>query len=114
LAHDVRPAAQSLGARGCADCHATDSSIYFGTVQARGPVEAASGLSKAAWELRGDNKTVASIFASSFVFRPLLKYIAFGSALIVLAVLTNYGLLGLSAITGKSRSKQNSPDKGPA
>ena len=113
LAHDVRPAAQSLGSRGCADCHATDSSIYFGTVQARGPVEAASGLSKAAWELRGDNKTVASIFAFSFVFRPLLKSVAFGSALIVLAVLTNYGLLGLSAITGKLRSKQNPPDKGP-
>ena len=48
------------------------------------------GLSKAAWELRGENKLLASTFASTFLFRPMLKYITFGSAAIVLAVLVNY------------------------
>ncbi len=108
LAHDVRPASQSLGARGCADCHSSDAPLYFGTVLARGPVDAQSGVSKAAWELRGDDKRVASTFAASFVFRPILKYVTFGSAIIVLGVLLNYGLLGLSAITGKCRSDSNS------
>lgn len=32
LAHDVRPAAQSLGVRGCTDCHAAGAPFFFGTV----------------------------------------------------------------------------------
>ena len=77
-------------------------------VLARGPVDPARGLSKTAWELRGENKTVVSTFASTFALRPLLKCIAFASAIIVLGVLVNYGLLGLSAITAKTRSDSNS------
>ena len=52
-------------------------------------------------------------FAFSFVFRPMLKVISFGAALIVLGVLVNYGLLGLGAMTGKGRSRQapSTPDE---
>jgi hypothetical protein len=110
LGHDVRPANQALGARGCADCHSTDSPMYFATIQARGPVEPGSSLSKATWDLRGDSKLLASTFASSFIFRPMLKCLSFGSAFIVLGVLLNYGLLGLNAITSQNRgSKKASP-----
>ena len=99
LAHDVRPAAQALGARGCADCHASDSPMYFATVAARGPVELTNGSSKEMWEMRGDDKTAASFFAFTFHFRPLLKIIVFAAALVVLGVLLQYGLQAL----GKSR-----------
>jgi hypothetical protein len=61
------------------------------------------------WELRGDSKVLASTFAFSFVFRPMLKCLSFGSAFVVLGVLVNYGLLGLGAITGKARSIQARP-----
>ena len=111
LAHDVRPASQSLGARGCADCHANDSPIYFGAIPARGPVDAARGVIKTAWELRGENKMVISTFATTFVLRPMLKIIAFGSAIVVLSVLLTYGLLGLSVITRKAGGNKN-PDPG--
>jgi len=103
LAHDVRPAAQAAGARGCADCHSSDSPIYFGTILARGPVDPTNGVSRAMWELRDDSKRVASTFAFTFVLRPMLKYVTFGSAIIVLGVLVNYGLLGIGALTGQSR-----------
>ena len=106
LAHDVRPASQALGARGCADCHASDAPLYAGAILARGPVELKSGVSRAAWELRHDNLEMASTFAFTFVFRPMLKYITFGSAFIVLGVLINYGLLGLGAVTGNGRGKK--------
>lgn len=112
LAHDVRPASQAAGAKGCADCHSSDAPIYFGTILARGPLEPKSGLSKAMWELRGDNKTLASTFASTFAFRPMLKYVSFGSAALVLGVLVNYGLLGLGAITGRARSQRPPPARG--
>jgi hypothetical protein len=103
LAHDVRPANQSLGARGCADCHSADAPIYFANVAARGSVESKPPVSRAMWEFRGDNKQLASAFAFTFVFRPMLKYISFGSAAIVLGVLLNYSLLGLGALTDKKR-----------
>ena len=106
LAHDVRPASQALGARGCGDCHSIEAPVYFGNVLARGPVEPKNGVTKEMWELRGENKLVASTFASSFVLRPMLKYVTFGSAAVVLGVLVNYGLLGLSAVTNRERSRE--------
>jgi hypothetical protein len=109
VAHDVRPARQALGAKGCADCHSEDSPIYFATVLARGPIEPAKGLHKEAWELRGDDKTWAESFAFTFHFRPLLKCIVFGAALIVLAVLAHYGLRGVGAITAAVSAKKPLP-----
>jgi hypothetical protein len=109
LAHDVRPAAQALGARGCADCHSSDAPIYFGTIVARGPVDPTNGLSKKTWEMRGEDKTVPSFFAFTFKFRPLLKWIVFGAAFIVLAVLAHYGLRGVGAITAAAAARKTPP-----
>jgi hypothetical protein len=109
LAHDVRPAAQALGARGCADCHSIDSPMYFATIVARGPVDPTNGLRKGIWEMRGDDKTVASVFAYTFNFRPLLKCIVLGAAFIVLAVLAHYGLRGVGAITAPAPAKKAPP-----
>ena len=101
LAHDVRPASQALGATGCAECHSSDAPVYFSSVVARGPVSLASGVSKGMWELRGDDKTLVSTFAFTFIFRPMLKIITFGSALIILAVLVNHALAGIDALAKK-------------
>src|SRR5579883_3280900 len=79
-------------------------------IAARGPVDIGAGVHKAMWELRGDDKSVFSTFAYTFTFRPMLKIICFSAALVVLAVLVNFGLLGIGAITGRTRSKQ-SPDE---
>ena len=111
LAHDVRPARQALGARGCADCHSSEAPIYLGAIAARGPVAAANGVSKAMWELRGDDKTVFTLFAWSFTLRTMLKVICLASALVVLGVLVNYCLLGIGALTGRERSRQASSDR---
>lgn len=107
LAHDVRPARQALGARGCADCHSSEAPIYLGAIAARGPVDAASGLTKAMWELRGDDKAVFATFAYSFLFRPWLKIICFTCAFVVLCVLAGFGLLAVNAITGRARARQS-------
>jgi hypothetical protein len=99
LAHDVRPARQAIGARGCSDCHSSDSPIYFGAITPRGPVDSTGGLRKAMWELRGDDRTVASTFAFTFNFRPWLKVICFAAAFVVLWVLVYYGLRGVGLVT---------------
>ena len=46
IAHDVRPAAQSLGVRGCEDCHSTDSPFFFGKVLVDSTVEGKGGVFK--------------------------------------------------------------------
>jgi hypothetical protein len=106
LAHDVRPAGQSLGVRGCADCHASDSPIYFGPVTSRGPVVAENAITQPMWALRGDNKALASTFAFTFTFRPMLKCITFASASVIGAVLLAFGLAGLyTRLNGRDPQK---------
>jgi hypothetical protein len=109
LAHDVRPARQALGAKGCADCHAGDSTAFFGTVVARGPVAPNAGVSHEMWALRDENKPWIQAFALAFVFRPWLKIVVFAAALVVLAVLTHYGLRGLGAVTAAVSNKKSGP-----
>jgi hypothetical protein len=105
LAHDVRPARQALGAKGCADCHSSDSPAFFGKELARGPVEPDKGVSREMWELRGENKTWIEAFAFTFKFRPWLKCIVFGAAFLVLVVLLHYALRGVGAITAVNSTK---------
>jgi hypothetical protein len=78
--------------------------MYFAAVAARGPVEATNGLSKEMWEMRGDDKSVASFFAFTFHFRPLLKCIVFAAAFVVLCVLVHYGLRGVGVLTSHEPS----------
>ena len=44
IAHNVRPAAQSLGARRCEDCHSPEASFFFGKVCVDSPVQAKDGV----------------------------------------------------------------------
>jgi hypothetical protein len=43
IAHDVRPAAQSLGVRNCEDCHSPDLPFFFGKVQVDSPIKGKAG-----------------------------------------------------------------------
>ncbi|MGE5611568.1 MAG: multiheme c-type cytochrome [Bacillota bacterium] len=103
MAHDVRPASQALGARGCADCHSTDSPIFFGQVTAQGPISQQVSLTKTMFELRNDNGLLAKLFALSFYFRTMLKVISFSSATILAGLLGFYGLRGLSWVSSRLR-----------
>ncbi|HJP35459.1 MAG TPA: hypothetical protein QF901_05665 [Gammaproteobacteria bacterium] len=58
LAHDVRPAAQSLGAKSCTDCHAKDAPFFFGEVRALGPLKTAAAVVTPARALQGEDAPV--------------------------------------------------------
>lgn len=99
LAHDVRPARQALGAKGCADCHGLESPAFFGTTIARGPVTLTNGVSRQMWEMRGEDKTWIQAFALGFEVRPWFKGFLIAMGAIVLAVLVHYSCQGVGAIT---------------
>jgi len=87
LAHDVRPAQQSLGWSGCKDCHSGGSDFFFARVQGAGPL-----LTKAV-ERRGANRFMELgrplqwFFGLSFTARPFLKIVLAVCSLILAALL---------------------------
>jgi hypothetical protein len=98
IAHNVRPAAQSLGIRYCTDCHATDAPFFFGEVEVDTPVEADRDSVKKMVEFQDISSCYAWAFAASFVFRPWLKVVALGSCGLLGLILLIYGLKALACV----------------
>ncbi len=98
IAHNVRPAAQSLGVRYCTDCHATDAPFFFGDVTIDSPIVAERDSVKKMVEFLNVRPFYMKAFAFSFVFRPWMKIIALGSCAVLAMVLLLYALRALSCV----------------
>ena len=92
LAHDVRPAAQSLGARGCADCHATDAPFLYGATR-RADVEQAQEMHA----LAQLDPTLLSAWNQAIRGRAAFKLASLIVLLLLSAVLLRFTLRGLDA-----------------
>jgi hypothetical protein len=97
IAHNVRPAAQSLGVRYCTDCHSTDAPFFFGNVAVDSPV-VTSYVTKKMVEFQEVDPFYARAFAFSFVFRPMVKIVSLGSCAIIAVVLLLYALKALARV----------------
>jgi hypothetical protein len=90
LGHDVRGAAQSLGAASCKECHAADSSFLFGSVTATGPLMTDRAATVPMHEFMEVNSSFNTMFGLTFtvrsVFKKALGLIAVLLSLIALAV----------------------------
>ncbi len=101
LAHDVRPAAQSLGARGCTDCHAAEAPIFFGRAAPRlddQPVAFAPLHAVRMDEIHGYSGRLARAWSYLFALRPALKVLGLTCVVLTALVLVQYGWAGLAAI----------------
>lgn len=98
LAHNVRPAAQSLGIRYCEDCHATDAPFLFGKVAVDSPIESEHRSVKEMIEFQNIDPLFNRVFAFTFVFRPWLKVVVLGSCAILAAVLLLYALKAVACV----------------
>jgi len=108
FAHDVRPAAQSLGVKGCSDCHSTDSTFLFADT----PIDSAmNGHSKSnikMVQLQKLDHTYQKLFAFSFVFRPWLKIITMASSVLIAAILLlNFFTAFAAILKSLGRNKGN-------
>jgi hypothetical protein len=108
LAHDVRPATQSLGVRGCSDCHSPGAPFLFAEVTAPVPFDFTAGTTVQMTALQDASGLQARVFAFSFLFRPLVKYLLLLCCGVMLMVLTMYALRGLQAIAvaGSDRTRE--------
>ncbi len=106
LAHDVRPARQSLGVNGCGDCHAPGAPFDFAKVSAKTAVLSADSEEQSMIAFRGGNEISAQIFAFTFYSRPLLKVLVLISSLVLAAILALYALKALSASMQKHTDEE--------
>ena len=75
LAHNVRPAQQSLGWNGCTDCHTADSKFFFRTVKGTGPLLSGNVATRSATSLMGVGGLFHKIFGLTFTVRPVFKVV---------------------------------------
>ncbi len=101
VAHDVRPASQSLGVRGCADCHAADAPIYFGKLAAAGEASAAGRPVQVMHELRDEQMPVVRNWAALFAGRDAFKLLGLLCSAVLFIVLVRHGLAGLGGKAAK-------------
>ncbi len=100
IAHDVRPAARSLGvSSNCSDCHAAESPLFFGEVVAAGPAEVGEPRVLRMYELQGRDRTELEAWALSYKGRPLFKIVGYAAAGLIAAVVILYLFRALSALT---------------
>lgn len=95
VAHNVRPAAQSLGVRNCQDCHDRNADFFQSQVMVDSPVIQESTPSLRMVEFQELDEKHIAVFNASFAGRTYLKYVLMGSAgLLILIVLAafQYGL----------------------
>ena len=99
IAHDVRPASQSLGSNGrCADCHDDTSPFIFGKVELDTPVNPGGGQTVEMTEFGGLDPDYYQSFAFTFLFRPWMKGLVIVACAIAGLVLLLFALKGMDRL----------------
>jgi hypothetical protein len=100
LAHEVRPARQSLGIGGCKDCHTAKSDFFFARIEGSGPLRTERVSVRPAVSFMGLAYPYQKLFGLSFSARPAFKAALFIAAFLVGFLLLVAGGLALARHTG--------------
>jgi hypothetical protein len=105
IAHDVRPASQALGAKGCQDCHATDSALFFGNVAVDSPLAA----ERVAWKMNRFEKNLdvdyQARLARTWRYRGMLKGIGLAAAGLLLLFLLAYAFRAIDRLSAATAGR---------
>jgi hypothetical protein len=96
IAHDVRPKAQSLGIRGCSDCHAAGSPFFFGSVAIASPYFSRGDTVTGMTQYQDQSAVFPWLFSMSFLFRPGLKLVIIVSFAVIALVVLIYVVRGFA------------------
>lgn len=105
LGHQVRPAQQALGKKGCIQCHSESSAMFFARVESSGPLKTQQGIQLSMTSFMELDKPYQRLFGLSFRVRPLFKLFLLGCVGIVAAMLALVLLLALGRISGLIEKK---------
>ncbi len=99
IAHDVRPAAQSLGVRGCQDCHSSGAPFFFGYVKTDSIFTIEPETLHAMTAFQDINPFYVDLLTLSFLFRLKFKIV----------LLLSLGLLTAVILFGKPTLRFETP-----
>ncbi|MCX6565879.1 MAG: hypothetical protein NTW38_05570, partial [Candidatus Aminicenantes bacterium] len=100
LAHEVRPARQSLGWNGCTDCHSATSDFFFAKVNGRGPLQTKKIASHTNATYMGVNNVYHRLFGLSYLGRPYFKIVLAAAAFVIGIVLLAALVLAVGRMSG--------------
>jgi hypothetical protein len=100
LAHNVRPAQQSLGWKGCTDCHSGGSDFFFAKIKGTGPLLTKETEKLSAASAMGLGGLFQRVFGLSFIVRPVFKIVLGICAFVAGALLVAAGLTALGRFAG--------------
>jgi hypothetical protein len=100
MAHQVRPARQSLGWNGCTDCHSATSDFFFTRVEGRGPLLTAKTDSAAGVSFMDLSNPYHRLFGLSYLGRPYFKIVLAFAAFLIGAVLLAALVQAVGRISG--------------
>jgi hypothetical protein len=95
FAHDVRPASQALGARGCSDCHDENSNFFFGKVEAAAPIAVGAASSVPMHSMTGLDPKLLTALDTEVDLRWPFIIGALAVAILLAVALLHYGFVGL-------------------
>jgi len=95
IAHDVRPAERSLGARACTDCHGPDAPFFFGEVSAFGPLKTDHVAVRTMHEIQEADLALLNAWERSVRLRPVYVVGGWAAAVLLAMALARYGFSGL-------------------
>jgi len=110
LAHNVRPAQQALGKNSCTDCHSLNSKVFFGKIEAPGPLKTRVREERLSSDLMKTGSFFQWIFGLTFAVRPALKLVLAGCLLVIgliLAVVILRVTGKVSKIADEAAQKEN-------
>ena len=96
--HDVRPASQSLGVGGCADCHRDDAPFFYAQVTPESPAKLEQASALPMYRLEGYKEALLKGWVRSVGLRPLTVYGGLVAAGLIGFALLRYGFMGLEAV----------------
>jgi hypothetical protein len=96
--HDVRPAAQALGARGCVDCHSEGSAFFYGEVSPASPLATATAASFPMYQLQKLEPSQLEAWTEAEQGHRVFVISMWVVAGLLALILARYGLSGLERI----------------
>ncbi len=90
MAHDVRPASQSLGIKDCEDCHDSSAAFIFGDVAVDSPVASDRGTVRTMAEFENVSACYNKALAVSFNVRDCFTLVTLCFCAVIAAVLVLY------------------------
>lgn len=98
MAHNIRPAERSMGARGCTDCHSRESPLFFGRVPAHAVAAIAPAEPLAMAELMEVDPALHEVWGRTFGLRGLTKLLLTAAGAVLAMVILANALRGTDKI----------------